>query len=117
MSKHKITFDWWEAVIEIKDDEKTTENMKEQLLFFMGGQTAIDDEGGDIIKAYLKHMAPILIKESIAWKKEGVIRQITDSVYEGLLPIDGSFGITLLSIDNWEFNDDDFDFTKIDQST
>ena len=111
--KYKLTFDWWEAVLEIKDDEKTKNHMKDQLLFFSGGQELIDNEDGDITQAYLKQTTPSLIKESMEWKKGGVINQIADNMYEGFLPIDGSFGVTLISIDNWEFADDDLRIEKV----
>ena len=48
MSKKRveITFDWWSSVVEIDQSEETTEAMKEQLLFWSGGQGLIDDADG-----------------------------------------------------------------------
>ena len=109
MTRYKITFDWWDAIIEINDDEKTKSHMKDQLLFFMNGQDLIDQGDGNITKAYLKQLTPHIIEESIRWKKGGIIDQISGDMYEGFLPIDGSFGVTLVSADHWEFPESDIE--------
>lgn len=116
LKKYILTFDWWEAVLEIKDDEKTLGHMKDQLLFFTGGQDLIDDEDGDVTVAYLKQTTPSLIKESMQWNKSGIITQIADSMYEGFLPIDGSFGVTLISVDNWEFAENEIMIKNVSQA-
>ena len=65
-------FDWWEAVVEIEESEATTGAMKEQLLFWSGGQDRIDNADGDIEKAYLKMLGSHMIFESIGMNIEGV---------------------------------------------
>ena len=76
-------------------------------------QEIIDEEGGDLIRAYLRQMGPLLIEESMDWNIEGVKARIAEDVYEGILPIDGSFGVTLLSIEAWEWGDSDFHIGKV----
>lgn len=107
---YKLTFDWWDATIEIDQDEKTLDNIKSQLSFFTGGQRIIDnaENAEEIIEAYLRQIARSLVIESMDWKLAGVIDKIADDMHEGFLPIDGSFGVKLISIDNWEFSEDDF---------
>jgi hypothetical protein len=113
--KFKLTFDWWEAVVEIEQNEKTIGHIKDQLSFFTGGQRTIDnaENNEEIIEAYLRQIARSLVVESMDWKLEGVIDQIADDMYEGFLPIDGSFGVKLVSIDNWEFSEEDFDIKEM----
>jgi hypothetical protein len=112
--KYKIKWDWWEAVVEIEQNEKTLGNIKDQLSFFMGGQRTIDnaENNEEIIEAYLRQIARPLVIESMDWNIKGVIDKIADDMYEGFLPIDGSFGVKLLRIDSWEFSEEDFDIEE-----
>ena len=99
-----ISFDWWEAVIRLSDNIENL--MKSQLLFWMDGQQRIDREGGDIEQAYLKMLGEELIKYSMEYNFFGILNKFEDK--EGWCPLDGSEGIQLMSINNWEFSQDDF---------
>ena len=103
-------FDWWEAVVEIEESEATTAAMKEQLLFWSGGQDRIDNADGDIEKAYLKMLGSHMIFESIGMNIEGVKSAFDDE--EGWCPIRGKNGVNLVSVDEWEFSEDEIDIVK-----
>ncbi len=100
-----LTFDWWEAVVEVERCDKTTGLMKEQLLFWMGGQDRIDEEDGDIEKAYLKMLTQQIICLSMEFNTFGIKDEIGDM--EGWCSIDGKDGVKLLTADTWEFSDSD----------
>lgn len=106
MKKVKITFDWWTAVLEVDETAKTLEGMKNQLLFWMSGQDRIESHHGDIESAYLTMLAQRLISLSTEYNTRGVKDEFKDA--EGWLPIDGSHGVNLISVDGWEFGQSDF---------
>lgn len=107
----EISFEWWCATIEIDESESTMATMKEQLLFWSGGQDRIDRHGGDIEKAYLKMLASHMIFESINCTQEGVAIAFDDE--EGWYPIRGKNGVNLINCDSWEFSDEDFDIKQL----
>ena len=96
-----LTFDWWEAVVEVERCDKTTEKMKAQLLFWMNGQHRIDEEKGDIEKAYLKMLTQQLIYLSMEFNTFGIKEEMADM--EGWYSIDGKHGVKLLTADTWRF--------------
>ena len=73
----------------------------------MGGQERIDDEDGDIEKAYLKMLGQQMIHMSMNLNVLGIKEQFEEM--EGWYSLDGKFGVTLLRVDNWEFSASDFD--------
>ena len=111
MATYTISNDYiWESKLEIKEDQKTRDLIETQLLFFMTDEQielAVADNG--LIETYLEQIAKSLITESMQWNKHGVIKAIGD--YEGFLPIDGTMGVELISIDQWAF--DDFDIERV----
>jgi len=102
--RHKITFQWWEAVVEIDDTPETEAAMKEQVLFWRR------DVPEDVKKAYLSMLAVELIRESTEWSLPGVLEAFDSK--EGWLPLCGEHGVTLIEIDSWVFDGDDFDFEE-----
>lgn len=109
MKKRKISYEWWEAVVEIADDAEGS--MKEQLLFWLGGQEMIDDADGDVELAYLRMLGRELVRESMDLTLPGILKEW--ETREGWAPLDGSCGVTLVSMDTWEFHDDDFSVSEI----
>ena len=111
MKKVKIGFDWWDAVVEITESEETTNIMREQLLFWMGGQRMIDDADGDVEEAYLKMLAVELINSSMDYTLSGVLKDFEEK--EGWATLDGTFGVKLISVNEWKFDEDEFFFEEI----
>jgi len=97
-----LTFDWWEAVVEVERCDKTTEKMKAQLLFWMNGQHRIDEEKGDIEKAYLKMLTQQLIYLSMEFSISGIKDEFRGM--EGWYSIEGRHGVELLTADTWKFS-------------
>ncbi len=110
MDKFKLTYDWWEAILEIDGSKDTIRVMEDQLLFWMGGQERIDDEDGDIVRAYLKMLCTKLLLLSMDWNIDGINHALKES--EGWALLDGSFGVKLVSVDRWELSEGDFFIEK-----
>lgn len=111
MKKVKLSFDWWDAVVEIDDSPKTLGLMQEQVLFWMGGPELIDDEGGNIEKAYLKMLAKEILFLSAEYNLYGVISEFENK--EGWASLDGRHGVRLTSIDAWSFASNDISVEEI----
>ena len=95
----------WEATVEI--DDHAVPKMHEQLMYWYGGEQRIANADGDIETAYLLMLGQELIRESMDYTIEGVLEQFADK--EGWYPLDGSAGVRLVSLDNWEFYEDEFE--------
>ena len=106
MVRIKINYEWWEAVFEIDRSDKTIETMKDQILFWMSGEDRIEKEGGDIEKAYLKMVSQEMIDETMRFNLKGILSYFEDA--EGYAPLNGEYGVKLISVDNWKFDEDDF---------
>lgn len=104
MKRKKIVYEWWEAVVEIADD--STDKMKEQVQFWVHGEQWIKEADGDVELAYLRMLGQSLIAESMQWNLYGILKEWENR--EGWYPLDGSGGVKLVSVDRWEFSDDDF---------
>ena len=64
----------------------------------------INDAGGDVELAYLRFLGENLIVESIDKPLSGILREWQQR--EGWCSLDGSHGIKLVYVDEWEFGDD-----------
>ena len=82
------------------------DSIKEMVLFFSDGESLIDDFDGDYVKAFLKNICEKILRLQIEYyvNEIGIIRLFEKQ--EGYLPIDGSYGIELLSLD--EINTSDY---------
>ena len=106
MKKVEISYEWWSAVVEIDETPETLEYMKEQLMFWTGGERRIDYEDGDVETAYLKALGEEMISETIRNNIHGIVNYFSQA--EGWAPLDASFGVRLVSVDSWEFETNEF---------
>jgi hypothetical protein len=104
-----LSYDWWEAIVEVDDTPSTIRVMKEQLLFWGGGQEWIDEEDGDIKAAYLKKLGRTLLVESMEWNLKGVLSAFENR--EGWAPLDGTYGVKLTQIDSWGWSQRDIEIS------
>lgn len=111
MKKVKISYEWWNAIVEIDETPETVEYMKDQLMFWTGGERRIDYEDGDVETAYLKMLGEAMISQTMRLNIHGILNYFSEA--EGWALLDGSFGIRLVSVDNWEFETDEFIIEEI----
>ena len=98
---------WWEAKLYIEESAEAA--MEECLNFwaFAPGDDPRDRFDGDIEAAFLLFLGMELIHLSMSHGLEHLIKEFKDK--EGFPSLDGKHGITLKSIDQFEFERDDFD--------
>lgn len=103
-----IRFGSWEAVVEIDHDGKNTlAVMEDQVLFWHGGERRLAEAGGDVEKAYLKQLGQELVSLSMDLTTDG-IKAHFDGL-DGWGPLDGRYGVTLVSVDRFEIGDDEIE--------
>jgi len=110
----KITYEGWEAVLEIASASDlgdlggldVRKGMEEQLLFWMSGKERIARAGGDIELAYLRMLGQVMIAETLEWNLTGVLAHFAEA--EGWDALDGSRGVRLLRVSEWEFEEEGF---------
>lgn len=112
MKKVKISYEWWNVVVEIDETPEALEYMKDQLMFWSSGERRIDDEGGNVETAYLKMLGKEMLPETTRLNIHGILDYFSQE--EGWSPLDGSFGIRLVSVDSWEFETNEFVVQEID---
>jgi hypothetical protein len=107
MKRYTINYDWWEAVVDVDDTPETLEYMKEQILFWMVGEERLKKFNNHIIDAYIEMLSSQLIVLSMDYNEYGINQKFLNM--EGWYPIDGTYGVKLISCFNWFFEEDNFD--------
>lgn len=105
MGKKIIRLGEWRAVVKIKDDERTRDLMKSQVLFWSEGRRRLEKAGGDVTIAFLRQLGEELVPLSMDLGVEGIRAHFRD--LDGWGDLDGRCGVTLVSVDVWGFDPDD----------
>ncbi len=88
------------ASVEI-DEERAIESIKDCVLHSDNSSSLLNSYNGDFIEAYLHELAVIILPMTKEYELEGIIGQFEDM--DGFFPIDGSSGVKLLAVDEWEW--------------
>ena len=106
IKRYKIEYDWWNCVIEF-DTSKFDNQLLEACLDFYSWDYNTE---GDLYEEYAKKLAGVIINYSMDCLLEGIIRNFEE---EGMPILDGSNGVTLISCENWEFDDNAFENVEL----
>lgn len=105
MKKYTITWDAFYNCVFIVDESKFTEDDAKTFLEFYSWDY---DEEGNLRLEALKKMAIKCFYLSQEWNVEGIMEEI-DNLFECYIPIDGTQGVTLIDIDNFSFDSEDYE--------
>lgn len=107
-----FNYDCYEAgaVFEVDTDVFTSEHAKETLDFFDWYYNGNSDPITEVLKKYA--MEAIRVATKYSFNSKGVISDFDNK--EGFARVDGSLGITLLSVTGYEFDEDKLDYTVSD---
>lgn len=105
----KFNYDNHEASATFKVDTSifTEEHAKATLEFFTWDYDEDNDPITEVLKKYA--MEAIRVATRYSYNVRGVISDFKNT--EGFANIDGSLGLTLLSVDGYEFDDDKLDYS------
>lgn len=109
--RYEITYDWNQTVtVEVDHDVMTDAKLHEINRFWSGADERIQDYEGSVLWAVLVMLAQRCLRLSIT--ELGSVKDCfnwkTGHGVEGWPTMDGSDGITLISVDDFEFDEDEF---------
>lgn len=101
----------FEIELEI-DDEKCTDTLLHEINnFWSGSERRLDNAGGDCWLAVMDMLCTTLMRLSIT--ELDALEHMVAGKEEGWPPLDGKYGITLLSVDNFEFDPSEVWITRV----
>ncbi|MGY4385664.1 hypothetical protein ACVWYN_002710 [Pedobacter sp. UYP24] len=91
----------------------TLDGMKEMILFWSNGATRLKENGGDVLKTFLKMLAQAImyIQAEDNLTVAGVIEKFEEM--EGWYKPDGGYGFKLVDTEDVDFSIDDFKVEEI----
>lgn len=107
---YTVSYDWsFDMVVEIDHEVCKDELLHEINDFWSDAEYRLSDADGNILHAVLKLMAQMAFRLSISdWRDTVSLLKESETCPEGWPVLDGSAGITLVSIDGFEFETDEF---------
>jgi hypothetical protein len=108
--RYTVTYDWnFEMVVEIDHEVCKDELLHEINNFWSDSDFRLSQADGNILHAVLKLMAQMAFRLNVSdWRDTASLLKAPDTCPEGWPVLDGSAGITLISIDDFEFDADEF---------
>ncbi len=107
--KITITYEfWWEVTLLV--DPTKIDKFKEQILLYMNGSERIENENGDIKKAFLKMLVIELIEMSMHFNQKGIEKEFENK--EGWYPLTIDNGVKIIDIDSFRFDEDELSFEQ-----
>ena len=114
MKKYTVTRDefMFESIVEI-DEEKALPVIKGMVEFWSDWESRLEFNDGDYIKTFLQQLGQQIFMEMISGNSNlyFVDQRFRDA--EGWVPMDGTSGITILSVDINKAEIDEFEIEEI----
>ena len=101
-----------EIALRIKQDEQTQNDLKEMVLFWVGGQSRLDNFKGNIEKAFCDQFGRRFFMDVMEDGHYRALKRFKNGEVEGYDKMDGTRGLTI--IDATEFDSDDLEITITD---
>lgn len=99
---------FWSMTVEVDDEHpKYAAALKEMVEFWMDWEGALGNEGGNYLFAFLRNLAAETVLNS------GFNVEYWASSREGWYPLDGSYGIKIISIEKLDWRREDFAIEEI----
>lgn len=94
---------WWECTVEIDHNDETLANIKSMVEFWMGWEDRLETNDGDYTKTFLQQLAReiCMIEVEFNYNLVGVTGEFNNR--EGWCKMDGSMGIKIVNVDDFEF--------------
>jgi len=107
--RYTVSYDWnFDMVVEIDHDVCKDELLHEINNFWSDAEWRLSQADGNILHAVLKLMARMAFRLNVSdWRDTASLLRAEETTPEGWPVLDGSSGITLVSIDDFEFDADE----------
>lgn len=110
IKRYKFEYDyWWNVSFEINDEVYTDDIAQLTLDFFCWTYNTERKPTVEVLKKICIECIGLSIQ---GWNKHGVISEFDN--LEGFPKLDGSLGITLLEIDDFRFDSNDFHLLSVE---
>lgn len=105
--RYFLTYDFMgcEVVVDIDHGILTDERLHEINSFWSGAEERLTQADGNVLHAVLKMLCCRLLADSI--QVFSVMQTWTKDAPEGWPNLDGSYGITLVGVDDWTFDEEE----------
>jgi len=100
---------WWECTVVIDHTPEVDNAIREMVEFWAGWEHHLKDNNGDYTKTFLKNLARDInyIQAEFNYNLVGVIEEYSKE-REGWCKMDGSSGIEITAIDDFDFGRDQY---------
>ena len=107
MKRYVLTYDLMgnEVVLDIDQNVCTDELLHEINSFWSGADYRLNQADDNVLHAVLKMLCTRLLVDSI--RELNAVHTWRTGAPEGWPNLDGSMGITLISLDDWEFDEEE----------
>lgn len=113
--QYKLDYDWKaDVVIEINHDIATESFFHELNDFWCESEDRVDEDGS-AFSGVMKLLAVVILQLTVEFpnKNTNGIKQLFKDGQEGWPPMDGEYGIKIVSIDSFCFDSSDFSLEEI----
>lgn len=115
---YKVTrglFSDWEMTVVI-DHEKANKHIKEMVEFWHGWEKRMKDNNDNYTSIFLKQLGFEVFYQimSEGYNLTGILYLFSEG-HEGWCRMDGTFGITIISVDESDIDEDDFSFETLEE--
>lgn len=108
MNTYKLRYEWEEIAEVAVDQEKAMETVK-QMLAFYDGPADPDETDADLLRDWLRRLGMFILRNERAPEGVGEDGRNGD---EGWAPLDGRFGIKIVSVTPYEFSSQQIEIEK-----
>ncbi len=114
IKRYKLEYSGAFTLVVDINDEKCTEKLLHEINGFWGGDDdRLFEADDDVLTAVLRMLVVMVAQESIEYYW-GVETQLKTKPLEGWPPLDGSYGITLISASRFEFDDSEISISCLE---
>lgn len=108
--RYTVSYDWsFDMVVEIDHEVCKDELLHEINNFWSDAEFRLTRSDGNIVRVVLTLLAQMAFRLNISdWRDTVSLLKSSETCPEGWPVLDGSSGITLVSIDDFEFDADEF---------
>lgn len=112
IKRYKLKYDWMHEVIVEIDDEKCTDDLLHEINnFWSDAEYRLDEAKGNILNAVLTMLCTTALILSI--QELNAQAHLAEGKEEGWPPLDGSHGIKIISVDQFEFDPEEVEIKEV----
>ena len=102
-----IEYDLWRMRVSIDfESYKVKEKIKEMVEFWVEWEDKLSICNNDYVLTFFRMLGCAVIEQAVNWSTGGIIKYFNNA--EGWYPLNGSYGITILNVNYWNWKFEEF---------